>query len=241
MPSEPQIPEVVIRRLTVYARALAFLESEGFSVVSSQELGRRLGVTPAQIRKDLSYFYEREPGDRSKSVGFGKQGTGYAVGPTLDRIRQILGLTREWPMVLVGVGRLGRAIVSYSGSVQQGFRVVAIFDEDPDLIGQTIDGLVVQPLDQLERTIAEKHVQIGIVAVPAGAGQRVIDILVRAGIGAILNYAPIAVRVPEWVRVRNVDPIVALQSMTYYLVQGEGGGATHPASLRDAADGLSES
>lgn len=224
MTTEQQIPEVVIQRLTVYARALAYLQEEGSSVVSSQELGRRLGVTPAQIRKDLSYFYAREPGDRSKSIGFGKQGTGYAVGATLDRIREILGLTREWPMVLVGVGRLGRAIVSYSGFTQQGFRVVAIFDEDPNLIRTVVDGLEVQPLEDLERTIMEKRAQIGIVAVPASAGQQVIDILVRAGVGAILNYAPVAVRVPDWVKVRNVDPIVALQSMTYYLVHGEAAG-----------------
>lgn len=221
MATEQQIPEVVIRRLTVYARALAFLQEEGYSVVSSQELGRRLGVTPAQIRKDLSYFYAREPGDRSKSVGFGKQGTGYSVGPTLDRIRQILGLTRTWPMALIGVGRLGRAIVSYSGFLQQGFHVVAAFDEDPNLIGQSIDGLTIQPLGDLATTVREKNIRIGIVAVPASAGQRVIDLLVQSGLRAILNYAPVAVRVPETVILRNVDPIVALQSMTYYLIQDD--------------------
>ena len=221
MVTEQPIPEVVIRRLTGYARALAYLQQEGTSVVSSQELGRRLGVTPAQIRKDLSYFYAREPGDRSKSVGFGKQGTGYLVGPTLERIRQILGLTQEWPMVLVGVGRLGRAIVGYSGFVEEGFKVVAAFDEDPKVIGERVDGLTIQPLAELRDTIARKGIQIGIVAVPASAGQRVINLLVNAGITAILNYAPIAVHVPEPVKVRNVDPIVALQSMTYYLVQGD--------------------
>lgn len=232
MSIEPQIPEVVIRRLTVYARALAFLQEEGTSVVSSQELGRRLGVTPAQIRKDLSYFYAREPGDRSKSVGFGKQGTGYLVGPTLERIRQILGLTREWPMALVGVGRLGRAVAGYSGFLQQGFRVVAVFDEDPNLIGQPIDGLTVQPLAELRETVAREGIQIGIVAVPAGAGQRVIDLMVEAGITAVLNYAPIAVRVSDPVKVRNVDPIVALQSMTYYLARENEAGATAQAVAR---------
>lgn len=213
------IPDVVIRRLTVYARALEYLEDEGAVVVSSQELGRRLGVTPAQIRKDLSYFYVREPGDRSKSVGFGKQGSGYAVGPTLARIKEILGLTRDWSMVLVGMGRLGRAIASYSGFVQQGFHVVAAFDDNPDLIGRTVDHLTVQPLGELAETIARKGIQIGVVAVPASAGHRVINLLIDAGIRAILNYAPVAVSVPEGVKLRNIDPIHALQSMTYYLVR----------------------
>jgi redox-sensing transcriptional repressor len=220
MVAEQQIPEVVIRRLTGYARALAYLQQEGVSVVSSQELGRRLGMTPAQIRKDLSYFYVREPGANAKSVGFGKQGTGYSVGPTLERIRQILGLTQEWPMILVGVGRLGRAVVGYSGFLEEGFRVVAAFDEDPQVIGQRVDDLIIQPLSELHETVARQGIQIGIVAVPAPAGQRVINLLVSAGITAILNYAPIAVHVPEHIKVRNVDPIVALQSMTYYLVQG---------------------
>ncbi len=220
MVAEQPIPEVVIWRLTGYARALAYLQQEGVSVVSSQELGRRLGMTPAQIRKDLSYFYAREPGVGAKSVGFGKQGTGYSVGPTLERIRDILGLTQEWPMALVGVGRLGRAIAGYSGFLEEGFRVVAAFDEDPKVIGQPVDGLIIQPLDELRESVARQGIQIGIVAVPASAGQRVINLLISAGITAILNYAPVAVHVPESVKVRNVDPIVALQSMTYYLAQG---------------------
>ncbi len=123
-------------------------------------------------------------------------------------------------MALVGVGRLGRAIVGYSGFLEEGFRVVAAFDEDPKVIGQQVDGLIIQPLDELRESVARLGIQIGIVAVPASAGQRVINLLISAGITAILNYAPVAVQVPEYVKVRNVDPIVALQSMTYYLAQG---------------------
>ena len=129
-----EIPDVVIDRLPVYARALAALERNGREVVSSQELGTQLGVTPAQIRKDLSYFGR-----------FGKQGRGYNVRRLLEELRQILGLDREWTMVVVGVGQLGRAVLSYGGFAPQGFRIVEAFDADPRVVGQHIDDLVVKP------------------------------------------------------------------------------------------------
>src|SRR3990167_2494243 len=128
-----EIPPVVIDRLPLYTRALSALEAEGREVVSSQELGTRLGVTPAQIRKDLSYFGR-----------FGKQGRGYSVKRLLEELRQILGLTREWSMVLVGVGQLGRAIVSYAGFAPQGFRIEEVFDIDPSIVGTKVDELVVK-------------------------------------------------------------------------------------------------
>lgn len=200
-----QIPEVVIDRLPVYARALALLEQEDREVVSSQELGRHLGVTPAQIRKDLSYFGR-----------FGKQGRGYNVQRLLDELRQILGLTREWPLVLVGVGQLGRAIVGYAGFVPQGFRVVEAFDADPEIIGTQVNGLTIRNVDTLPDVLRERRVDIAIVAVPARSGQQVIDILVRSGVKAILNYAPIAHQTPSHVRIKDIDPVLALQSMTYH-------------------------
>ncbi|MDO8672878.1 MAG: redox-sensing transcriptional repressor Rex [Dehalococcoidia bacterium] len=201
-----EIPEVVIRRLPIYARALAFLEEENLAVVSSLDLGRRLGVTPAQIRKDLSHFGE-----------FGKQGTGYNVRSLLNEIRSILGLDRDWPMVLIGVGKLGRAIATYEDFDNQGFKLVAAFDVDPHKVGEYIGGLRIQPIDELAQTIAEKNVRIAIVAVPGSHGQKTIELLAACGITAVLNYAPIAVRVPNGVRVRHIDPVVALQSLTYYL------------------------
>lgn len=203
---EQGTPEVVIRRLPIYARALAFLEEENIAVVSSLELGKRLGVTPAQIRKDLSYFGE-----------FGKQGTGYDVKKLLAEIRGILGLDREWQMVLVGVGKLGRAIATYDGFEHQGFTIVAAFDMDPRKIGDSIGSLRIRHLDELPQVVAETGVKIGIVAVPGPQGQKVIEDLCKYGITAILNYAPIAVRVPPGVRVRHIDPVVALQGMTYHL------------------------
>ena len=201
-----EIPPVVIDRLPLYARILAALEGEGRQVVSSQELGMRLGITPAQIRKDLSYFGR-----------FGKQGRGYNVWRLLDELRQILGLERQWRMAVIGVGRLGRAILGYEGFTPQGFRIVEAFDADPATIGQGIGNLVVKDVADLEKALSENPVDVGIVAVPGRHAQQVIDCLVRCGVRAILNYAPIAALVPEGVQVKRIDPVLALQSMTYYL------------------------
>jgi redox-sensing transcriptional repressor len=201
-----QIPEVVIDRLPVYARALESLDAQGLEVVSSQELGDELGVTPAQIRKDLSYFGR-----------FGKQGRGYNVKRLLQELRDILGLNREWSMVLVGAGRLGRAIAGYAGFRPEGFRIVEVFDADPAVIGKEVDGLAVRPVSDLPEVLRHRHIDIGIVAVPGASAQEVIDMLVAAGIKAILNYAPIAPHVPPDVRVKDIDPVLALQSMTYYI------------------------
>ncbi len=201
-----EIPDVVIDRLPVYARALAALERGGREVVSSQELGSQLGVTPAQIRKDLSYFGR-----------FGKQGRGYNVRRLLEELHQILGLDRKWTMVVVGVGQLGRAVLSYGGFAPQGFRIVEAFDSDPRVIGQKLDHLVVKPVDEVRQTLAGQSIDIGIVATPAASAQRVIDALVECGVRAILNYAPIAAQVPAHVHVKDIDPVLSLQSMTFYL------------------------
>ena len=201
-----EIPDVVIDRLPVYARALESLQAEGREVVNSQELGERLGVTPAQIRKDLSYFGR-----------FGKQGRGYRVEKLLQELRQILGLTREWPMVLVGIGRLGRAVLGYGGFGPQGFRIIDAFDSDPHIVGTKVDGLEVKSVSQLPETLRRSQVEIAIVAVPAANAQSVIDILVANGVKAILNYAPVAVHAPPHVRIKEIDPVLALQSMTFYV------------------------
>lgn len=200
-----EIPDVVIDRLPVYTRALASLRDEGREVVNSQELGERLGVTPAQIRKDLSYFGR-----------FGKQGRGYNVEKLLQELRQILGLTREWPMVVVGIGKLGRAVLGYGGFGPQGFRIIDAFDSDPAMVGTKVDGLEVKSVDELPETLRRSKVAIAIVAVPAANAQGVIDILVANGVKAILNYAPVAVHAPPDVRIKEIDPVLALQSMTFY-------------------------
>lgn len=201
-----EIPSVVIDRLPLYARALANLDSRSREVVSSQELGTLLNVTPAQIRKDLSYFGR-----------FGKQGRGYNVRKLLDELRRILGLNRQWRIAIVGAGRLGRAIAGYEGFAPQGFRIVEAFDSDPATIGTAIDALVIKDTEDLERVLRESPVDIGIVAVPGDAAQKVIDALVRCNVRAILNYAPIAAHVPLGVQIKRIDPVLALQGMTYYL------------------------
>ena len=201
-----EIPEVVIDRLPIYVRALTVLERQGRDVVNSQELGGKLGVTPAQIRKDLSYFGR-----------FGKQGRGYNVKRLLEELHQILGITREWSMVLVGVGQLGRAILGYGGFAPQGFRIVGAFDIDSAAVGERVNGLEVKSIDVLPEEMRRLNAQLGIVAVPAASAQQVIDMLVASGVKAILNYAPIAAHVPPDVRIKDIDPVLALQSMTFYI------------------------
>ncbi len=201
-----EIPEVVINRLPVYARALATLAEDGETVVSSQDLGQRLNVTPAQIRKDLSYFGR-----------FGKQGRGYNVASLLARLREILGLDQQWRVCVVGIGRLGQAIVEYGGFTPQGFQIVAAFDADESLVGKRVGGVEVHDIDTLEPFLRQNHIDIGIVSVPAAAAQQVVDRLANSGIRAILNYAPLAPHVPPEVRIRHIDPVIAMQSMTFYI------------------------
>ena len=202
-----QIPDVVVLRLPLYVRALAQFLAIGADMVSSQQLGDHLQMTPAQIRKDLSYFGR-----------FGKQGTGYNVRFLRDELRQILGLDRDWPACLIGVGRLGQAVVNYPGFIPEGFNIVAAFDSDPELVGKKLSSLDVQPISKLRETVQSKGITIGIVTVPASQAQTVIDYLVSAGVRAILNYAPMAPHVPANVVLRNIDPVLSLQSMTFYLL-----------------------
>ena len=200
------VPEVVVARLPQYVRVLNILLSDDVQVVNSQMLGEKLRVTPAQIRKDLSYFGR-----------FGKQGRGYNVPHLLDELKQILGLNSHWNVVVIGVGRLGRAILSYPGFTPDGFHLVAALDNDPSLVGQDVDGLLVRPLEELNQVVEEYGISIAVVAVPGVQTQEVIDRLVECGVRAILNYAPTTPQVPPAVNIRNIDPVLSLQSMTFYL------------------------
>jgi redox-sensing transcriptional repressor len=201
-------PDVVVRRLPLYARSLRYLLQEGVESVSSQELGDRINVTAAQIRKDLSYFGE-----------FGKQGIGYDVRRLLQQIEDILGLTQEWPVALIGIGHLGEAIARYEGFRQQGIRIAGLFDSNPTKIGKAINGMTVQSFDDAERVIREQGIRLAIIAVPARSAQEVADRLVMSGVRAILSYAPTVLQVPEGVWVRYIDPVAILHSMTYYLAR----------------------
>jgi redox-sensing transcriptional repressor len=200
------IPDIVIGRLPIYLRALNQLMQQGKTITSSHELGQRLGISSAQIRKDLSHFGE-----------FGKQGTGYQVGHLLGQLKQILQVDREWPMVVVGAGDLGRALAHYRGFISRGFRVVGVFDNDPARIGQRNHDWEVMHIEKMSAFIAENGVQIAMLAVPGESAQEVCDQLVTAGVRAILNYAPISLTVPSDVHVQYIDPVMHLQRMTYYL------------------------
>lgn len=200
------IPDIIISRLPFYLRALARMAGDGQCITSSKELGERLGISSAQIRKDLSHFGE-----------FGKQGTGYEVEYLLDQLQQILRVNREWEVALVGAGDLGHALAHYQGFRHRGFQISLIFDTDPAKIGQALGGLEILDEAFMVPTLRQRDLRLAMLAVPAGAAQSAAEKLVEAGVKGILNYAPTSLSVPEGVRVQHIDPVVNLQRMTYYL------------------------
>ncbi len=206
--SPSNIPDVVIGRLPIYMRALSRAADGGKQVTSSHEMGEHLGISPAQIRKDLSHFGE-----------FGKQGTGYNIEHLSEQLRRILGVEQEWAVAVIGAGAIGKAIVRYGGFSGRGFRVAAVFDNDPGKIGCSINQLEVLSTERLGSTVRQREIRVAMLAVPAEAAQRVVEKLVEAGVEAILNYAPVSLIVPSPVYVRHIDPVIALQHMTYYLAQ----------------------
>ena len=202
-----EIPDIVISRLPIYLRELTRLaEEEGKLTTSSHELGKRLGISSAQIRKDLSHFGE-----------FGKQGTGYHINYLVQQLREILHLTREWNVAVIGAGYLGHALTHYKAFLDQGFHITAIFDNDPAKIGEQLDDIAVQDITELEKTITELNIKMAILVVPANVAQEITDRLVDAGVRAILSYAPIYLKVPPDIQVSYSDPVVQMQRMTYYL------------------------
>jgi redox-sensing transcriptional repressor len=200
------IPDIVVGRLPFYLRTLRTLAAEGRQITSSSDLGARLGLTSAQIRKDLSYFGE-----------FGKQGLGYNIPFLVDQLRRILKVDRVWEVVLVGVGDLGRAIAHYHGFHDRGFAIRMVFDSDPAKIGETLAKYQIEDMDTMTEKVREAKIRIAMLAVPATSAQKVSDLLVKAGVKAILNYAPTTLTVPEGVTVQNIDPAAHMQHMTYYL------------------------
>jgi redox-sensing transcriptional repressor len=205
MPSE-SVPDIVVGRLPLYLRALNELFARGKRYTSSQEIGDWLGMSSAQIRKDLSHFGE-----------FGKQGMGYSVEELRARISGILRIDKEWPVVIIGAGHIGRAVANYPGFADRGFRVKAVFDADERLVGEQIGATTVLHMSALAQFVRDNGIHVAMISVPATAAQSVVDTLVEAGIRAILNYAPISLNVPGHVRVENIDPVLHLQHMTYYL------------------------
>ena len=201
-----KIPDIIIGRLPIYLRALQRMADKGVQTTSSQELGERVGISAAQIRKDISQFGE-----------FGKQGTGYRISFLIDKLREILKIDRMWDVAVVGAGDMGHALARYPGFVNRGFRIAMVFDNDQQKVGQQIGEFIVQDASGMIETIQEAGIKVAMLTVPASAAQAVTDMLVKAGVQAILNYAPISLTVPENVRVQHIDPATHLQRMTYYL------------------------
>jgi redox-sensing transcriptional repressor len=201
-----RIPEATISRLSHYSRFLERLEKRGIITVSSGEIAKGVGVSPAQVRKDLAYFGE-----------FGTRGVGYNVKDLIHYIMKILGLTQNWPVILVGAGNLGTALCTYRGFTDRGFNIVGVFDNDLTKIGKRIVELEVYPLERMAEVVAEHNVKIGIIAVPISAVPDIAKVMVDAGIHAILTFGPVVLDVPERVIVRNVDLTVKLEILTFNL------------------------
>jgi redox-sensing transcriptional repressor len=182
------------------------MAEKGMTTTSSQELGEHVGISAAQIRKDISQFGE-----------FGKQGTGYPISFLIDKLREILKVNRLWDVAVIGAGELGHALSNYPGFTDRGFRIVMLFDNDPSKIGKSIGEFVVEDSVNMVERICNANVKIAMLTVPAAAAQATADKLVQAGVKAILNYAPISLNVPNTVRVQYIDPATHLQRMTYYL------------------------
>ncbi len=200
------IPDIVVGRLPRYLLALKRMAEQGKLSTSSQELGDLLGISAAQIRKDLSQFGE-----------FGKQGTGYAIPFLIDQLEHILKIRKVWDIALIGAGDLGHALAHYQGFANRGFRIAMAFDNDPAKIGTVIGSLTIHDLANLEEMVRKAGIKVAMLTVPASAAQMVSEILVKAGVQAILSYAPTPLNLPANIHVEYIDPLLQLQHMTYYL------------------------
>lgn len=205
--AKKRISESTIHRLSMYYRALSLLQKENYETVSSKELAKREKLTPAQVRKDLSFF-----------GSFGTRGLGYPVAELKAQIGSILGLDRSWRVALIGVGNIGSALVSYKEFAKQGFQIVKIFDNDQRKIGSNHKGITVSDIRNLEQELRDDNIEMVVIAVPATVAQYIVDDIVRAGIKAILNFAPINLKVPEDVYLRNENMSMELEYLSFALV-----------------------
>jgi redox-sensing transcriptional repressor len=205
-PRGPKISDYTVRRLSVYYRILENLEQKGTDVISSAALADLAGTNSAQIRKDLSYF-----------GNFGKRGRGYRVEMLKTEIKTILGLHREWKVVLAGAGNLGHALCSYKDFARHGFQIVAVFDVDPQKIGTRWDGIGIHHIDEAKDVVDRTGAELAIVATPGAAAQDVVNRLREAGVKGFLNFAPKKIETPQQVRLRNVDITIELEGLTYAL------------------------
>ena len=203
---EQTISKATIDRLPLYYRTLRLAQDDGMDIISSDELGRRLELTPEQIRKDLALFGQ-----------FGKKGVGYYVNELKFNVGKILGLDNHWNIAIVGIGHLGVALANYQNFIALGFNLVALFDNDPNIIGKTVNHVKVKSIDELQSCAKNLKIDIGVIAVPAQFAQQVADKLVKANIKGIWNFAPVKMRVPEDVKIVNEDLSVGLSRLSYYI------------------------
>ena len=203
--AERGIPEATVARLPVYLRALITLSEDGTATCSSEELATAAGVNSAKLRKDLSYL-----------GSYGTRGVGYDVEYLRYQIAREIGVTQDWPVIIVGIGNLGHALANYSGFSSRGFRIVALLDSDPERLGETVGDMSIRGFDELEALVTEHDVAIGVIATPAAAAQDVCSRLVASGVTSILNFAPTVLTVPEGVDVRKVDLSIELQILAYH-------------------------
>jgi redox-sensing transcriptional repressor len=203
-PGVKMAPKAVVGRMSLYLRQLEAHQRQGHSTISSSTLGEPLSIKNAQVRKDLAFFGQ-----------FGHPGIGYRIDELIDALRHILGIDHEWPLAVVGLGNLGRALLRYRGFRNRGFHVVALFDNDPAKIGQKYEGLIVESIESLRKVAALRKIKLAILCVPTEAAQRVADLLVASGIGGILNFAPVPLIVPEHVNLVPVDLSVQLENLAY--------------------------
>jgi redox-sensing transcriptional repressor len=201
-----RIADSTVRRLSAYLRFLEDFEGRGLATISSDELARRGGTTSAQVRKDLSFF-----------GSFGKRGLGYSVPELAGRLREILGLGRQWKVIIIGAGKIGAALVQYRGFRQRGFNILAAYDANPDKVGKPLEGIPVRDIGQLEKDVQKETPDIAVLAVPSDTAQAVVDRLVRAGIKAVLNFAPTQLQVPPDVTVKTVNMAMELESLSFAL------------------------
>lgn len=203
---EQTISKATIDRLPLYYRTLRLAQDDGMDIISSDELGRRLELTPEQIRKDLALFGQ-----------FGKKGVGYYVNELKFNVGKILGLDNHWNIAIIGIGHLGVALANYQNFIALGFNLVALFDNDPNIIGKTVNHVKVKSIDDLQEYAKKLKIDIGVIAVPAQFAQQVADRLIKANIKGIWNFAPVKMRVPEDVKIVNEDLSVGLSRLSYYI------------------------
>jgi len=211
-PGDKPAPKAVVGRVSLYLRQLEAFQNQGLATVSSSQLGTALGINDAQVRKDLAFFGQ-----------FGHPGIGYRIEELGATLRRILGIDRDLPLALIGLGNLGRALLKYRGFRNRGFHIVALFDNDPQKVGTSHDGLVVRPTDDLPEAIATLHISLAILSVPSDVAQRVADQLVAGGILGIFNFAPMPLAVPPSVSVVAVDLSVQLEHLAYKIQAAQGG------------------